>query len=165
MASDMFLLLDGIQGECEDSKHKNWIEILSWSHSFSQPTTPVRSSSGATVEKCNHSDISITKYVDNSTDALLSNIWNGNQIKTGKIQCLRADAETNSPVEYLTIELEKVILSNYSISGGGGDLPIENLSLSYGKVAYIYKDQKKDSGEGGSNKPVSHDLVTNEVGG
>ena len=28
MASDMFLLLDGVQGESEDSKHKNRLNIV-----------------------------------------------------------------------------------------------------------------------------------------
>ena len=165
MATDMFLKLDGIDGESEDSNHKNWIEILSWSHSFSQPTSAVRGSSGSTVEKADHSDISITKYVDVATDAILSKCWNGDQIKTGKIECFRADAESNQPVKYLLIDLEKVILSNYSISAGGGDLPIENLSISYGYVKYTYTQQKKEDGTGGGAKPVDHDLVSNKVGG
>jgi type VI secretion system secreted protein Hcp len=165
MATDMFLQLDGIQGECEDSNHTDWIEILSWSHSFSQPTSAVKSSSGATVEKCNHSDISITKYIDKATDDLLSKIWNGDNIATAKIECFRADAESNAPVKYLMIDLEKVIISNYSISAGGGDLPLENISLSYGKVTYTYTEQKKADGTGGAQKPVEHDLVSNVVGG
>lgn len=164
MATDMFLQLEGVKGESEDSEHADWIEILSWSHSFSQPTSAVRSSSGATVEKADHSDLSITKYIDNATDEILTYCWNGNMIPTAKVECFRADAESNKPVKYLLIELEKVIVSNYSISAGGGDIPMENLSLSYGKVTYTYTQQKKADGTGGAQKPVSHDLVQNVVG-
>lgn len=164
MATDMFLKLEGITGESEDSAHADWIEIISWSHSFSQPTSAVRSSSGATVEKANHSDLSITKYIDNATDAILTYCWNGNMIPTANIECFRADAESNTPIKYLLIEMEQVVVSNYSISAGGGDIPMENVSLSYGKVTYTYTQQKKADGTGGSQKPVSHDLVQNVVG-
>lgn len=163
MATDIYLKLDGITGECEAKGHEKEIEILSWSHGFSQPTSPVRSSSGATVEKANHQDITFSKYLDSATDEILGKCWNGDQIKTAILSCWRADGK-NTPVEYLNIKMEKVVVSTYSIGGGGGDIPIENVTLSYGKVVYTYKDQKKADGTGGSAKPISHDLIKNEVG-
>ncbi|MFH0844413.1 MAG: type VI secretion system tube protein Hcp [Pseudomonadota bacterium] len=166
MATDMFLQLEGIEGESEDSKCPKWIEILSWSHSFSQPTAAVRGSSGPTVEKANHSDLSITKYLDKATDDLLSKLWSGDTISKASLKCFRADsADTKTPVNYLTIDMEQVIVSNYSISAGGGDLPLENISLAYGKVTYTYAEQKKADGTGGGASPTSHDLKTDEVGG
>ncbi|GBC62143.1 type VI secretion system tube protein Hcp [Desulfonema ishimotonii] len=163
MATNMYLKLEGIDGEATDVNHDKWIEILNWSHSFNQPTTPVRASSGSTVEMCNHADMSVTKYLDVATDALLSHIWSGKQIPTAIIECFRADGQ-NTPVKYLQIDMDKVIISNYSISGGQSDLPVENLSLSYGKVKYTYTEYGKDGAAKGQ-KPVSHDLTTNEVGG
>jgi type VI secretion system secreted protein Hcp len=161
MATNMFLKLDGIKGESADSKHKEWIEILSWNHSFNQPTSPVRDSSGATVERCNHSDLSVTKYLDQATDNLLSKCWSGKVLKTGKIECFRSDGD-NKPIKYLMIDMDKVVISNLSISAGGGDIPMENLSLSYGKVKYTYIEMKED-GKAAGAKPVSHDLIKNEV--
>ncbi len=38
MAVDMFLKIDGIPGESTDSKHKDWIEVLSYSFGASQPS-------------------------------------------------------------------------------------------------------------------------------
>lgn len=164
MSTNMFLKLDSITGESTASEHDKEIEILSWSHGFSQPTSSVRASSGSTVEKVNHSDISITKYLDASTDDILKMCWTGKQIKTGTITCLRSDgSEDNKHVIYLKIELEEIIVSNYRISGGGGDLPIENISLNYGKVKYTYLPQKQADGTGGSAQPISYDLLTNKV--
>jgi type VI secretion system secreted protein Hcp len=164
MASNMFIKLGDIVGECEDKNHVGWIEILSWSHGFSQPSTPVRASSGATVEKANHTDITFTKYLDKATDAILSTCWTGKQLPTAVLECYRADGDAN-PVKYLQIDMEKVIVSNYGISGGSGDHPSENISLSYGKVTYTYLDQKKADAQAGAAKPVSHDLIKNEVSG
>jgi type VI secretion system secreted protein Hcp len=164
MASNMFIKLGEIEGECEDANHVGWIEILSWQHGFTQPSTPVRASSGATVEKANHTDITFTKYLDKATDAILSTCWTGKQLPTAVLECYRSDGDAN-PVKYLQIDMEKVIVSGYGISGGGGDHPAENIALSYGKVTYTYLDQKKADAQAGAAKPVSHDLITNTVSG
>ena len=44
--------------------------------------------------------------------------------------------------------MDKVIVSNVSFGGGSGDLPAENISLSYGKVQYSYIPQKETDGTG-----------------
>ena len=86
MAGTMFLKLTGpdITGESTDSAHPGEIQVLSWSHSFNQPTSPTRSSAGGgTVEQANHSDFSFTKYTDASTDDLLKMCWSGKHIEKG----------------------------------------------------------------------------------
>ena len=162
MASNMFIQFDGIKGEADDDAHKEWIEILSWSHGFSQPASPVRDSSGSTVERANHSDLSITKYLDAASNSLIKACWNGKQIETAKIECMRADGE-NAPLVYLKIDMDDVIISNVSLSGGGGDIPIENISLSYSKITYTYNQKKKEDATAAGADPISHDLKTNKV--
>jgi type VI secretion system secreted protein Hcp len=164
MATNMFIKMGEIEGESADANHPGWIEILSWSHGFSQTTTPVRASSGATVEKANHSDLSFTKYLDKATDAILSHNWTGKMLPTTTVECFRADGDAN-PVKYLMVEMKQVIVSNYSVSGGMGDIPVENISLSYGEVTYTYLDQKKEDAQAGAAKPVTHNLITNTVSG
>ena len=161
MASNMFLKLDGIKGESSDSNHKDWIEILSWSHSFSQPTSPVRDSSGATVERCNHSPLSVSKYIDVATVDILGKCWAGKVLKKATIECFRADGD-NKPIKYLDIDMEKVVIGNWSTTASGGNVPEERINLFYGKVKYTYVAMDA-SGKSKGNKPVSHDLVKNEV--
>ncbi len=164
MGTHSYMKIDSIDGECSAEGHTKEIEVLSWSHGFAQPTSSVRASSGATVERAHHGDLSVTKYLDSATDDLLKVIWTGKQIKEITISCYRADGDdSNKPVDYLVIKMEEVILSNYSVSGGAGDLPIENLSLNYGKVTYTYKPQKESDGTAGSAQPISCDLVTGKV--
>jgi type VI secretion system secreted protein Hcp len=166
MSANFFIKFEepGITGESTDSTHKDEIQIMSWSHSFNQPTKPTRSSAGGgTVEQANHSDFSITKYVDASTDDLLKFCWNGKQIGKGTFTAYRADGD-NKPIKYLEVVLEKVVVSNVSFGGGGGDLPTETVSLAYGKVTYTYTPQKVADGTGGGAQPAYHDLVAQEVG-
>ena len=77
MASNMFIKFDKVAGESTDANHKDWIEILSWSHGFSQPASPLRGSSGSTVEMASHSDFNFTKAIDSATDDLIGACWKG----------------------------------------------------------------------------------------
>jgi type VI secretion system secreted protein Hcp len=165
MAGNMFLKFEEpeIKGESTDSGHKDEIQVLSWSHSFNQPTKSTRSSAGGgTVEQANHSDFSFSKYLDAATDDLLKYCWNGKQIGKATLQCYRSDGE-NKSILYLEVMFEDVIVSNVSLGGGSGDLPTENISLAYGKVTYKYKSQVPDTGEAGGVQPVAHDLIKQEV--
>lgn len=168
MATNLFIKFEDpkgthvVKGECTEKKHTDWIEVMSWSHGFSQPTSPTRSSAGSgTVEKANHSDLSFTKYVDSATDDILKLTFNGNQVALVTLECYRAD---DAPIAYLKVEMEGVIISSVSVSGGGGDLPVENISLAYSKVTYTYTGQKTADGSIGDPVVVYHDLALNEVG-
>lgn len=165
MASNMYIkFTPELKGESTDANHKDWIEILSWNHSFNQPTSPVRTSAGGgTVERANHSNLSFTKYLDSATDDLLKNLWVGKTLDNATLECYRSDGATNNAVKYLEVKMEMVVISNYSISAGPGDIPVENVSLDYGKVTYTYTPQAEDKGTAEGAQPVSHDLTKNEV--
>lgn len=46
MAVDMFMKIDGVDGESTDDAHKKWIELLSYSHGVSQPTSGASGTGG-----------------------------------------------------------------------------------------------------------------------
>jgi type VI secretion system secreted protein Hcp len=169
MATNFFIKFENpaIKGEATTKPHDTGpdIDVLSWSHSFNQPTKPTRSTAGGgTVEKANHSDFTITKYLDAATDDLLKYCWSGKQIGKGTFSAYRSDGETNNAILYLQVIMEKIIISNISFGGGGGDLPTETVALSYGKVQYVYKPQMTADGTASSEQqPTSHDLMTGEV--
>jgi len=167
LASNMYIKFEEppIEAGSTAKGHENELEILSWNHGFSQPTSPTRSAAGAgSVEQANHQNLSFTKYLDGSTHSLLRYCWTGKQIGKATLACFRSDgSEANEPVKYLEVLMEHVIISNYSVSGGPGDIPVENISLDYGTVQYTYNSQKKDDGTAAGNKPVKHNLETREV--
>ena len=60
--------------------------------------------------------------------------------------------------------MEDVVVSNYNISGGEGDLPTENVTLSYSKVTYTYDGKNKEQGSVTDGvQPIEHDLKENKV--
>ena len=165
MAINSYIKLASIDGGSTSGGHEKEIEIMSWSHGFSQPTSPTRSNAGAgTVEQANHSNFSFSKYLDSASDDLIKMCWTGKQIVNGILTCYRSDgASDNKPIEYLRIEMTHIIVSNYSVSGGPGDIPVENVSFDYGIVKYTYKPQKRDDGTGGDKVEIQHDLETRKV--
>lgn len=167
MATNMYIKFEGpaIEGGSTAGEHAKEIELLSWNHGFSQPTSPTRSTAGSgTVEQANHQNFSFSKYIDSATDDLLKMCWTGNQIDKATVTCYRSDgADDNKTVKYLDISMQHVVVSNYSISGGPGDVPVENISLDYGIVTYTYLPQKKDSGDAGSSQPIKHDLEARKI--
>lgn len=167
MASNMYLKFEtpAIDGSSTAAEHVKEIEILSWSHGFSQPTSPSRSAAGAgTVEQANHSHLTFTKYLDTATSDLLKYCWSGKHIGKATLTCFRSSgAQDNKPVQYLKVVMERVVIANYGVSGGSGDIPIENLALNYGTVQYTYVDQKHADGTSDGNKPAKHDLETRKI--
>ena len=166
MATHMFIKFEtpDIDGGSAMKGHEKEIEVISWSHGFSQPASSVRSAAGGgTIEKADHGDFNFTKYMDSATDDLLKYCWNGKHIGKAIFKAYRADGEKTPGALYLQIEMESVVVSSYSTGGGGGDIPSESISLGYNKVTYTYKGQDKDKGAEGKQQVTYADLKAGEV--
>ena len=58
-AYDGYLKIDGIDGESyDDDKHKDWIDVLAYSHGVNQPASALP---GSPTGTCEHQDFSVTK--------------------------------------------------------------------------------------------------------
>ena len=164
MPTNMYLKIEGpnISGESTDAKHSQQIEVLNWAHGFSHTASPAKSTSGGhTVERAHHDDFMISKYIDSASPDLFKNCWRGQHFTKMTLSCFRDGGA--SPVEYLNIVMEHVIISNVNISGGGGDIPVEEIAFNYGKITYKYDPQDEKKGTSGGAKPASHDLASNTV--
>lgn len=138
MAADIFLKIDGVNGESKDDKHKNEIEVLAWSWAESQSGSASHGS-GMGSGKVEMHDITFTKYVDKSTPKLIEKCAKGEHIPKADMVMRKAGGEQK---EYLKIHLDDVLISSYSTSGsGGGESPTENISLNFGKITVEYFEQ------------------------
>jgi type VI secretion system secreted protein Hcp len=157
MAYDMFLKLDGIDGESNDKDYKDWIGVLAWSWGASNSGT-FHVGRGGGGGKANVQDISCTKYVDLASPKLFENVFKGGHLTSGELVVRKAG---NKPMVYMHIKMDNVLISSISTGGSGGeDQLTENLSLNFEKVEYQYVEQKADGTEGG--KPmVKWDIAAN----
>ncbi len=162
MAFDAFLKIDGIPGESTDDKHSEWIEILSFNHGITQPISVTRSSAGgATAERADHQDFSITKFLDKASPKLALHCCDGTHIGEVKLELCRAGGDK---LKYMEYKMSNVIVSSFSPSGSPGaeDLPVEQVAFNYGKIEWTYTQQKRADGSGGGNVAHGWDLQKNK---
>lgn len=150
-AIDMFLKLGDIKGESTDKTHGGEINLLAWSWGMSQSGT-THMGGGGGAGKVNVQDISLTKYVDRSSTALMVNLAKGSEIDSAVLTFRYAG---EGAVEFLKIELKKVIVTSLSTGGSGGeDRFTENITLNFAEVKVTYTS-KNAKGGGGSKPDVS----------
>ena len=141
MAVDMFLKLDGIEGEAQDAVHHKEIDVLAWSWGASQSGT-THMGAGGGAGKTNIQDVSFTHYVDAASNNLLQRVFDGRHIKTGELVVRKSGG---TPLDYITIKMEDIIVTSLSTGGSGGeDRLTENVTLNFSKVKFIYRPQKSD---------------------
>lgn len=143
MAVDMFLKIDALKGESMDKSHKDEINVLAWSFGASQSGS-THISAGGGSGKVNFQDISFTKYIDKSSPTFLAHCANGKHMKEALLTVRKAGG---SPLEYLKIKLQDIIVAAVSTGGSGGeDRLTENITLNFAKIEYSYTPQKADGG-------------------
>ena len=75
MASDIFAKIGDIKGESLDSKHKDEVEVLSWSWGVSQSGT-TRPGGGAGAGKASFNDFNFTHRIDKASPRPLESVRN-----------------------------------------------------------------------------------------
>jgi type VI secretion system secreted protein Hcp len=141
MAVDIFLKLDGIKGESQDSKHKEEIDVMSYSFGASQSGTMAYGGGGGSG-KVQFQDISFTHRVDKSSPILFLHCANGAHIKEATLTNRKAGKEQQ---EYLVLKLTDILVTSVQHGdSAGGELPMESVSLNFAKIEMEYKEQKKD---------------------
>lgn len=165
MAFDAFLKLSTIPGESTDDKHKDWIEILSFSWGVNQPTTGSRSTGGAaSAERANLQDLSVVKVLDRASPKLFLFCCNGTHIPTASLELCRA---TGDKTRYMEYKMSDVIVTSVRPGGqaqGGEPLPLEEVTFNYGKIELTYTETDHATGKPKGDVKAHWDLKTNKGG-
>lgn len=142
-AVDMFLKIEGVDGESRDDKHKAEIDIQSWSFGASQSGS-MAAGGGGGAGKVVMQDFHFTKSIDKASPKLFEALATGKHLKEAKL-VLRG----SSSMEYLVITLSDVLVSSYSTGGSSSeDRPTESISLNFAqiKMSYVEQDAKGSPG-------------------
>ena len=149
LAFDAFLKIDVIPGESTDDKHKDWIDILSYSHEMKRVTEDV-------VDRCDHSDFSIVKTLDKASPKLALYCCTGEHHKEVILELCDPNRPSYNIMRY---KFTDVIISGIQIRESPLNsimiresptraslirespyecLPIEEVTFNYGKIEWIY---------------------------
>ena len=153
MAVDMFLKIGAIVGESKDLlKHKDWVDVLSFSFGVSQPATALGSAATGTAERASFGNFTVVKSLDKSTPLLMLACVRGEHFPEATIVMRKAGGTQQ---EFLRYTLQDCLISSVRPGGsatGGETLPLEEVSFSFSKIKLEYIAQKAD---GTADVPVS----------
>lgn len=156
MATDTFIKIGDVKGESTDDKHKDEIDVLSWSWGATQ-SGYAHLGGGAGAGVVNIQDLTFTHYVDKSTPVLLQALADGTHFKDAKLTVRKAGGK--EAIEYIVISLEEVFITSIQTgSHGGEDRLSETVSLNFGLVKFDYQPQKRDGSKDGGQIKFGWDI-------
>lgn len=184
MAFDAFLKLGDIKGESLDDKHRNQIDILSFSWGMSQ-TGVSATGGGGGAGKVHVHDITFHKKTDASSPVLFIHCASGAHIKEATLVVRKAGG---IQLEYLKIKLTDVLVSSYKPQGtreitgntigvdsgaaaafGDGSvvpaadqIPTDQFTLNFAKIEFSYQPQGADGKAQGGPVMAGWDVKANQ---
>jgi type VI secretion system secreted protein Hcp len=110
---DAYLKIEGINGESEDDKHKQWIEVSNVMYTVNQPRADTASTAGGlTTGRAELYPISFQKLADIASPVLLQTCATGKTISKAVFEFMRADSD-GKPIPYFKIELENLMIAKH----------------------------------------------------
>jgi type VI secretion system secreted protein Hcp len=138
MAADIFVKLGDIKGESLDNKHKDEIEILSWSWGVTNGLTVA--GTGAGQSRASFHDFSFTHKIDKASPKLMQACATGVHLKDATITHRKAG---KGQQDFLVIKMNDVVIT--AMTDSDSDIEsVETVSLAFAKVNVEYKPQKAD---------------------
>jgi type VI secretion system secreted protein Hcp len=156
MGVDMFLKIDGIQGESTDASHADEIDIFSYTWGESQPAV---ASGGGAAGRVTMQEFHFFMHVNKASPKLFLACANGARIKNAILTVRRSGG---NPVEFLKWTLTDVTVASYQTTASvpSGEAPTDQFSLRFTKIETEYTPVKPDGSVG---VPIKEgwDLTTN----
>jgi len=138
--AQMFLKLDGIEGESLDAFHANEIEIFEWTWELDNKASFEMKQAEAST-KVDIQNIVITKICDKASVTLVKYCALGKHVPAGTITCRKNDGELK--VIYLLIELKNIMIHSVNWTGKGAHHELfENVTLSFAEFKLSYSLQQ-----------------------
>jgi type VI secretion system secreted protein Hcp len=154
----IFMKYGAVKGAVTASGHEGWVELNSFQWEVDRTiSSPTGGSSGREFSPPSIREIAVTKPTDIATVALLREFLVGGA-QDVSIDFCKTDQGTLTV--YLAYTLNDTVISTRAISSGG-DLPEEQLSLSFTKFQCV--DSLPGAGSGGSPDKVGYDVTTGRV--
>ena len=138
-AVDYFLKIDGIQGESKADKHKNEIDIESYSWGASQSGTFAVGGGGG-AGKVSMQDFHFTMPINKASPALFLCCAQGDHIKNATLTCRKAGKDQQ---EFMKVTMSDILVSSFQTGGHGSGhvVPTDQISLNFAKIEIEYKEQ------------------------
>lgn len=139
---DYFLKIEGIEGESLDDKHKNEIQLESWSWGATNQGA-FGTTAGGGSGKVQMQDFHFVMQHNKASPKLMLACASGEHIKSALLTCRKAGKEQQ---EFLKIKFTDLVISSYQTGGTGQNnaLPMDSISFNYAQIDKEYAPQGND---------------------
>lgn len=144
MANNMFIRIGNIVGESQDRSYPGWIDVLAWSWGTSSSGS-LHAGPGGGAGAPSVQDLSITKWIDRSSEDLLR------LLATGQTASYAYMLQRRGTATDLILYCTPVIVTSLSCGGSAGeDRLTENVTLNFSQYRYYYRDPVGGTGYEGT---------------
>lgn len=147
---DLFLKLDGVEGECQDSRHKGELQILSFSKTVNHAVGG--GSNAGDRGLSTWQDAVFTMRIDKGFPKLFEACVIGFRFSKVLLTFRKAGKEQQ---EFLKITFSDVLISSMTLEGkplGEVPLPVVHFAFNFARIEEEYRVQKDDGSLGGAVK-------------
>lgn len=159
MALDMFMRIDGVNGESKDANHKEWTDIKSFTWGAEQPGS-MNTGGGGGAGKVNFDDLTVIAAIDKAAPTVLKNCATGQHFNKVEISICKAGG---AQIEYSRTTLEDVLITSVKFVGAKEN---EALLMEYSFQAAKVKNQyweQTDKGTKGAEVQMGFDVKQNKT--
>ena len=155
--ADIFAKLGDIKGESLDDKHKDQIEVLSFSWGVAGLSS--LGPGGAGAGKTTFQNLTIVHHIDKASPLLFQACATGMHLKEATITHRKAG---KGQQEFMVVKMSDVIITAVNHGGSSDSSGSESVSLTFAKVDLEYRPQKPDGSlEAGIH--FKYDLLANKT--
>jgi len=158
VAADIFAKIGDIKGESLDDKHKDEIEVLSWSWGLTHAAGGSGGGGGG-AGKAGFHDLSFTHKIDKASPVLMKACATGVHLKEATITHRKAG---KGQQDFLIFKMNDLVVTAVtSDDSEAGQL--ETVSLAFAKIDLEYRPQKRD-GSLDAGIHFKYDIKANKEG-
>ena len=142
----IFVRIGTIRGESRDARHKDEIEVLSWTWGVSRAGSPGSGAggiggAGRGAGKAEVRDLTFLHEVDRASPLLLRACATGERLGDARLTVRKAGGEQQ---DFLVITMTDVLVTRVSMSMADGGTSAEEVALTFAKVDLEYRPQQAD---------------------
>jgi type VI secretion system secreted protein Hcp len=133
-----YLYVKGIEGECDEQKHKKWIEVVSYRCGIKQASVAGGSQGPFGPGGARPTPLTIVKLLDSATPEITLWCCEGKPIDEVKVELCTATGTNHAYMQYI---LTNAVISDVDQGGhlaGASDRPQESVDFTFEKIEWIY---------------------------
>jgi type VI secretion system secreted protein Hcp len=137
---DLFLKIDGIQGESRDAKHKGEIDLESFGWGETAAAA-AGAGGGGGAGKVHVEDLHVVMKMNKASPLLLLACATGQHLKQAILTARKAG---KAQLEFLVFKFTDLLVSSYHTSAGNDVEPTDQVAFNFSRIEMEYRPQSPD---------------------